>query len=125
MLKKTITAILLGGVFVPALWAAPVYSCQSGGQSVYTSEPSGDCAESRLTGISSYAGSGHTLKASSTAKAKSKKRPSERIKQAKTKTAKAKNNRQKRAAKRVGNKDRTGWKRGYSGFSGLPGKEMK
>ncbi|WP_304668487.1 DUF4124 domain-containing protein [Neisseria polysaccharea] len=41
---------------------ASVYHCNSNGKSVYTSDPSGSCADADLPKISSHQGSGYRLK---------------------------------------------------------------
>ncbi|MFU8616825.1 hypothetical protein [Neisseria sp. LACPHL-SPEC-2024-00856] len=41
---------------------ASVYHCNSNGKSVYTSDPSGSCADADLPKISSHQGGGYRLK---------------------------------------------------------------
>ncbi len=88
MIKGITAATLLG--MAALLSAAPVYTCQSGGQTVYTSEPAGHCRQDALPGISRYEGgvkqaaaqTGKRKKATATKTAKTPKTDKKRSKKA-------------------------------------------
>ncbi|HGT8369641.1 TPA: hypothetical protein ACM5TM_001445 [Neisseria gonorrhoeae] len=51
---------------------ASIYHCNSNGKSVYTSDPSGSCADADLPKISSHQGGGYRLKIKKLRKIKNK-----------------------------------------------------
>lgn len=103
--------------------AAPVYTCQHGGQTVYTSEPSGNCQEGSLPGISRYDGGGYKLASTAPRKQKSAKKAAKSSSRKSTQKKTAKKSATPKSAKKTTQKSSKG--QGYQGFPAIPRKEVK